>query len=954
MNKWLPHAILNLIFAGCLGLITPVCATENNLPTDLGIVHEMRAERRRKMRLMLNPLQEKKINPRFGLLVIPVDFEDSRFADPFPREEISARIFGPEQENLMGYFQLASMGKLELQTVLAPVVHLKGVQADYSDIGWHGFSRTRALAREALLAVAETGYSFAALDNDGPDGVAASGDDDGYLDGVLILHAGTGQELDSQSGLIQALQYFLAKPVFAKGVGASFYAVAGVSSGIGIWAHETGHLLGMEDRYDFSLASTGESEVVSRGGLGRFSLMAAGAWGYGSGHGAALPDAFTLQEMGWVEVRDIVVPDNPTVVLSAPVDGGSVGRLVVPGTQGQEYFLFATRDPANAGPYDIGIPGHQLFVYHVDENLAEGVSAEDFIAGRHLRVSLVEADGNSALLNGIDGGSPADLFPGALAQQTLAASGNPGLSGYSTGTGVSLQAIASTNEGVEFSVSTTAPTALAFTFFVSQDLGSLELTAWSATRRIHELQCTVAVADTNRGSFGNGQKSIQLDLLPDDGEVFRPQTTIPWVPKLPIIEGTSTTFMFTFQADFSLTYDSQREWRWGNREQVLEFGESWPGLWTVNFPEGNAGTTWQRWEGPNQLLSNGQAVLACTGSEFMTPEAWPQVHYGNQGHTTLTSSALSASVSAVRIVHAIETENEPGDTAFDGGRLVWLGADGSVVPGEPFAGLKRHISDLSNNPLHGLEVFAEDTLSFRDEYLVWSVAVVPLPKTGVGPWQLRLEFASNSLWRRRGWFVADLEPLYEQEQSVPFVVIQSLDELGRQQISWQWPWPDFPSPEWVIQFLNPLTKTWFDAVTVLAGSETGLPVADFTHYLEDDFGHGRLRILGLSPFGWVGSQDFSLGKFSDKNLVGSLGLPWPSPGLAPLHVMAELGSDEQGWLRVYDLKGRRLRNILVPGGTQLMAWDGLDNDGRSVPAGLYFFRLEGIHDVTTRKVLLLR
>ena len=57
--------------------------------------------------------------------------------------------------------------------------------------------------------------------------------------------------------------------------------MASLHSGPGIWAHETGHLLGLEDRYDPNLRPAGGSEVLSRGGLGRFSLMASGAWGTG-------------------------------------------------------------------------------------------------------------------------------------------------------------------------------------------------------------------------------------------------------------------------------------------------------------------------------------------------------------------------------------------------------------------------------------------------------------------------------------------------------------------------------------------------------------------------------------------------------------------------------------------------------------------------------------------------
>jgi hypothetical protein len=66
---------------------------------------------------------------------------------------------------------------------------------------------------------------------------------------------------------------------------------------------------------------------------------------------------------------------------------------------------------------------------------------------------------------------------------------------------------------------------------------------------------------------------------------------------------------------------------------------------------------------------------------------------------------------------------------------------------------------------------------------------------------------------------------------------------------------------------------------------------------------------------------------------------WPNPGRAPIALRFVMPQSARVSLAVYDLSGRRVR-LLVDGeraaGVHDVPWDGRDDAGRAVPAGVYF------------------
>ena len=84
----------------------------------------------------------------------------------------------------------------------------------------------------------------------------------------------------------------------------------------------------------------------------------------------------------------------------------------------------------------------------------------------------------------------------------------------------------------------------------------------------------------------------------------------------------------------------------------------------------------------------------------------------------------------------------------------------------------------------------------------------------------------------------------------------------------------------------------------------------------------------------------------------------PNPAFGRVTASFTLASaTDHADLRIYDAAGRLVNTLIsgpVAAGTQRIEWKGLDENGRSSPAGIYFMNLRVGKDVVTRKVLFVR
>ncbi len=89
--------------------------------------------------------------------------------------------------------------------------------------------------------------------------------------------------------------------------------------------------------------------------------------------------------------------------------------------------------------------------------------------------------------------------------------------------------------------------------------------------------------------------------------------------------------------------------------------------------------------------------------------------------------------------------------------------------------------------------------------------------------------------------------------------------------------------------------------------------------------------------------------------VAGLTGAWPNPFNPRVTLSYAMAADGAARLAVFDLRGREvavLQDGALAAGAHTAAWDGRDDGGRAVPAGVYMAVLRTEQGVTTRKLVL--
>ncbi len=350
------------------------------------------------------------------------------------------KLFGNWSTGSMrDYYAEVSYGQFDLIGQVHGWFQVSGNSEYYYDNSGH----TGQLLRE-LFEISDNTIDFGQYDDDGPDGIPNSGDDDGYVDVMIIVHSGGGAEeggngIWSHSYVYSAYfgQAFTTSDIAANGgyIKIDEYTIQpaiekGKMTEIGVFCHEFGHALGLPDLYDR------DDEGETSAGVGNWCLMAGGSWG-GDGNSAEYPShmsAWCKEVLGWVE--PIVVQENILQALLPAVEDTSViyklwskgiiepyqynsgGNLGLKANVGKQYFLIENRRQKG---FDQTIEGNGLLVWHVDNTVGYSQNDDE----THKLVDLEEADGRRDLDYERNNGDDKDPFPGSTGNRFFNRLTNP-------------------------------------------------------------------------------------------------------------------------------------------------------------------------------------------------------------------------------------------------------------------------------------------------------------------------------------------------------------------------------------------------------------------------------------------------------------------------------------------------------------------------------------------------
>ncbi|MCL0088136.1 M6 family metalloprotease domain-containing protein [Dehalococcoidia bacterium] len=232
-------------------------------------------------------------------LLLLVDFDDKPAS--VGAGYFDTLVFGTSPPSVRDYFREVSFGKLDIVTVNLPSASdWFGAPENYDYYvdgkgGGGSYPRNAQRLVEDLVKLADPLIDFSEYDNNG----------DGYVDILMVVHAGTGREATGDDNDIHSHAWRTSTAVSVDGVKVHHYAVMPEywprdwadlpNMTIGVFAHELGHIFGLPDLYD----TDGSSH-----GVGRWCLMGASSWnglvnGELMGSSPAHPSAWARIELGW-------------------------------------------------------------------------------------------------------------------------------------------------------------------------------------------------------------------------------------------------------------------------------------------------------------------------------------------------------------------------------------------------------------------------------------------------------------------------------------------------------------------------------------------------------------------------------------------------------------------------------------------------------------------------------
>lgn len=354
------------------------------------------------------------------LPVVLVNFADKSFL-PEDTPEKMDRFFNEEgyhdepmaNGSVRDYFVAQSGGMFSPTFKIVAQVTLPNGYAYYGKDGSNGSTdpNTSTFVKEALAEASKT-VDFSAYRTEGTTDIPM----------VALIYAGPGQHSAFEDGNSDYLwakfqqasysvndgastvrSFFIGNEVLQQ-YGSDRNDITGASlDGVGLFAHEFGHALGLPDFYN----TQGSSKFKT---MGYWDIMDYGQY-YKDGY---LPTAYTAYErsyMGWLKVTELT--DSAQFVRLLPVNGtddstieGERACVIRNPEQPNEYYLLAYHQP---NTWQEKAMGDGMLVLHIDFNRSRWNGNSVNTDEAHQLYAFMPADG---VKEGTSGMSYAELFRG--------------------------------------------------------------------------------------------------------------------------------------------------------------------------------------------------------------------------------------------------------------------------------------------------------------------------------------------------------------------------------------------------------------------------------------------------------------------------------------------------------------------------------------------------------------
>ena len=297
---------------------------------------------------MTNVLGEKKF------LVVLFAFKDKPFTHTAQEFEALFNQVNYTANNNAGsvhdYYYEVSQGLFSLNVdVVGPFTSVLEM-AHYGDT----YMGPQDMAKECVDSAARF-VDFSDYDND----------NDGYIDGMHIIFAGTGEEASGNAAEVWSHKWnIFGSPTYNNTV-VNVYSCSPECSGanamnnaltsVGVICHELGHVFGAPDYYDVDYAEGGGQYP----GLGAWDIMSGGSWN-GNGHTPAQHNPYTKIYIYHWATCDTLSSPRQVRMRSADVSSTDFHRINT--SAPNDFFLLENRQ---RNRWDAMLPGNGMLAYHI-------------------------------------------------------------------------------------------------------------------------------------------------------------------------------------------------------------------------------------------------------------------------------------------------------------------------------------------------------------------------------------------------------------------------------------------------------------------------------------------------------------------------------------------------------------------------------------------------------------